>query len=69
MDPDMAHGFLESGRRVELRLEDGSHRRLEFGASDDEGQALRVEGELPVYQIYANLAERVFKPAGEFLSE
>jgi len=69
LDPDLPHGFLETGRRVELRLDDGSHRRLEFGASDAEGQALRVEGELPVFQVNANLAERVFKPAGEFRTE
>jgi len=69
LDPDLDHGFLETGRRVELRLDDGSHRRLELGAADEEGQALRVEGELPVFQVYPNLAERVFKPAGEFRSE
>jgi hypothetical protein len=72
LDPAVDHGFTEAGRAVELRLADGSRRRLEFGrpiSAPEAGIALRVSGGNAVYLVYEKLPERIFKTRDELLPD
>jgi len=72
LDPAADHGFAEAGRAVELRLADGSTRRLEFGraiSAPEAGVPLRVSGGSAVYLVYEKLPERIFKTRDELLPE
>ncbi len=72
LDPAAEHGFAGARRAVELKLADGSTRRLEFGgpvSAPEAGVALRVSGGGAVYLVYENLPERIFKTRDELLPE
>jgi hypothetical protein len=72
LDPALDYGFAEAARRVDLVLEDGSTKRIEFGNTvmePEAGLTMRIAGQGSVFLIQDNLPTRIFKSREELSPE